>query len=101
MTMLTPSCASAQVFFIIAPSYVFSEADVVLPRELLTNLLLSLAGVAIISLFTLIHPAAVAIVVGAVVVVDLALFAELWLVGIPLNLVRAACSDVKCCGQPC
>lgn len=56
-------------------------------RELLTNLGLALVGVVAVALLLLVHPVAALLVAGAVLMVDLALFGELWVLSIRLNTV--------------
>ena len=75
------------MFFISAVFYQFWETNRVILRELTLNLLMALAGVALVSLLLLVHPAAVLIIVAAVAIVDLALFAEMWFIAIPINTI--------------
>ena len=70
-----------------APYYKFWEISRIIFHELALNLGLALLGVAIISAALLISPAAVLLVIAAVVSVDFFLFAEMWLAGIPVNSV--------------
>lgn len=67
--------------------YKYGETDRIIFRELLTNLGFALLGIAVISLLTLIHPAAVVLIVLCILLVDLGLFAEMWLFGIRLNTI--------------
>lgn len=70
-----------------SPYFKYSETDRIIQRELLVNLGFAVLGVTIISLFTLVHPGAVALIVLCVVLVDLGLFMELWVLRIRLNTV--------------
>ena len=76
-----------QVFYVQAAYYKYWETSRIIFRELALNLGLALLGVALISAALLIAPAAVLLVMAAVVSVDLFLFAEMWLAGIPVNTV--------------
>lgn len=79
--------ARAQVFIVQAAYYKFWETSRIIFRELALNLGLALLGVALISAALLVTPAAVLLVMAAVVSVDLFLFAEMWLASIPVNTV--------------
>lgn len=67
--------------------YKYGETDRIIFRELIYNLAFALLGIAIISLITLIHPGAVLLIVLCILLVDLGLFAEMWLLDIRLNTV--------------
>ena len=69
------------------PFYKFSETDRIIFRELIFNLGFALLGIAIIGFILLIHPVAVAIMLLCIVLVDLGLFAEMWVLDIRLNTV--------------
>ena len=76
-----------QPFFVYTPWHVFWETNVVILSQLLSNLGEALVGVFVISAILLIHPIAVAIIVAAVLTVDLGLIGEMWILGLPLNTV--------------
>ena len=65
----------------------YLETNRIIFRELMYNLGLALLGITIVGLVLLIHPVAVAIMVLCIALVDLGLFAEMWLFDIPLNTI--------------
>jgi Niemann-Pick C1 protein len=76
-----------QVVFLSGAFYKFLETDRIIFRELMFNLGFALLGIAVIGVILLVHPGAVLILVLCIVMVDLMLFAEMWLFDISLNTV--------------
>lgn len=67
--------------------YKYMETNRILFRELVLNLILALVGVAVVGIVLLIHPMAILIMILCVGLVDLMLFAEMWVLDIRLNTV--------------
>ena len=76
-----------QVAMLGAGFFKYLETNRIIFRELMYNLGLALLGITIVGLVLLIHPVAVAIMVLCIALVDLGLFAEMWLFDIPLNTI--------------
>jgi predicted RND superfamily exporter protein len=76
-----------QVAILSSPFYKYNETDRILFKELALNLGMALVGIAIIGAVLLIHPLAVAIMLLCIALVDLGLFAEMWVLDISLNTV--------------
>ena len=76
-----------QVLILNSAFYKFSETDKIIFRELILNLGFALLGIAVIGMVLLVHPTAVLIMLLCIVLVDLGLFAEMWLLDIRLNTV--------------
>lgn len=64
-----------QVLLLYNPFYLYSETDVIIFREAITNLGFALLGIVLVTLVMLVHPLAVLIAVIGIVTVDMLLFA--------------------------
>ena len=85
--VLEHSPVRCRLHFLASGFYKYIETDRIIFRELLTNLGFALLGIAVIGIILLIHPTAVLILVLCIVLVDLMLFAEMWVFDIRLNTV--------------
>ena len=85
-----------QVFFVFGDFYKFFETDRIIFREMLLNLGYAMLGIVIISVLLLISPRAVVTIVLCIAVVDLFLFAEMWLFNIRCAVHAPFCRPCSC-----
>lgn len=85
-----------QVFFVFGDFYKFFETDRIIFREMLLNLGYAMLGIVIISVLLLISPRAVVTIVLCIAVVDLFLFAEMWLFNIRCAMHAPVCRPCIC-----